>query len=104
MAPAQLELFKFSLYVFCPVAAMLHYGDPEWYERWVGPLRSSFRRDEIKQVEPPRDSGELKAELQRLREERLARKAQASPADASAQRQEAAGKYAGWDGESERKI
>ncbi|GAA5999413.1 Pet100p [Rhodotorula paludigena] len=106
MAPAQLELFKFSLYVFCPVAAMLHYGDPEWYERWVGPLRSSFRRDEIKQVEPPRDSGELKAELQRLREERLARKAQsASPASAAeAQRQEAAAKFAGWDGESERKI
>ncbi|GAA5837058.1 hypothetical protein JCM11251_004488 [Rhodosporidiobolus azoricus] len=76
MAPAQLELFKFALYVFCPVATMLHYGDPEWYERWVAPLRSDFRKDDVKQIEPPRDTSELKAELARLREERLARRAQ----------------------------
>lgn len=72
MAPAQLELFKFSLCtpssppsppprllmtsvsrstdVFMPVYAMLHYGDPEWYETWVGPLRSAFRKDQTKQV------------------------------------------------------
>ena len=75
MAPAQLELFKFSLCepiplwplrvrplseshlasreftdVFLPVYAMLHYGDPEWYEKWVGPLRSDFRKDDTKQV------------------------------------------------------
>lgn len=82
MAPAQLELFKFSLCksntplfnppqvvpqltldgtprldsppdVFLPVYAMLHYGDPEWYEKWVGPLRSGFRRDDAKQVSLP---------------------------------------------------
>ena len=83
MAPAQLELFKFSLCkqtrptsprlqvsapspnlisshlatpdpdVFLPVYAMLHYGDPEWYEKWVGPLRSDFRKDDTKQVRPP---------------------------------------------------
>ncbi|GAA5992465.1 hypothetical protein JCM10908_000829 [Rhodotorula pacifica] len=75
MAPAQLELFKFSLYVFLPVYAMLHYGDPEWYEKWVGPLRSGFRRDDTKQMEPPKDTSELKAELDRLRQDRLARKA-----------------------------
>lgn len=33
-----------------PVYAMLHYGDPEWYETWVGPLRSAFRKDQTKQV------------------------------------------------------
>ncbi|GAA5882422.1 hypothetical protein JCM3774_001835 [Rhodotorula dairenensis] len=75
MAPAQLELFKFSLYVFLPVYAMLHYGDPEWYEKWVGPLRSDFRKDATKQVEPPKDSSELKSELERMRQDRLARKA-----------------------------
>ncbi|GAA5973345.1 hypothetical protein JCM8115_006280 [Rhodotorula mucilaginosa] len=75
MAPAQLELFKFSLYVFLPVYAMLHYGDPEWYEKWVGPLRSDFRKDDTKQMEPPKDTSELKAELDRLRQDRLARKA-----------------------------
>ncbi|GAA5854770.1 hypothetical protein JCM9279_000939 [Rhodotorula babjevae] len=76
MAPAQLELFKFTLYVFAPVATMLHYGDPDWYERWVGPHRADYRKEDIKQVEPPRDTAELKAELARLRDERLARKAQ----------------------------
>ncbi|BGO89858.1 hypothetical protein NBRC10512_005628 [Rhodotorula toruloides] len=75
MAPAQLELFKFSLYVFLPVYAMLHYGDPDWYEKWISPLRPAFRRDDAKQIEPPKDSGELKAEIERLRQERLARKA-----------------------------
>ncbi|BGP54121.1 hypothetical protein JCM8202_003121 [Rhodotorula sphaerocarpa] len=75
MAPAQLELFKFSLYVFMPVYAMLHYGDPEWYETWVGPLRSAFRKDQTKQIDPPKDTSELKAELDRLRQDRLARKA-----------------------------
>ncbi|GAA6012400.1 hypothetical protein JCM10207_007074 [Rhodosporidiobolus poonsookiae] len=75
MAPAQLELFKFTLYVFCPVAAMLHYGDPDWYERWIAPLRGAYRKDDIKQIEPPRDVSELKNELARLREERLARRA-----------------------------
>ncbi|KAI5481832.1 hypothetical protein MNV49_000109 [Pseudohyphozyma bogoriensis] len=40
--PAQLELFKFSLYVFFPIAIMLHYGDPDWYDRHVGPIRDHF--------------------------------------------------------------
>ena len=81
MAPAQLELFKFTLCpsppspspppppplallrgspstnaptdVFAPVATMLHYGDPDWYERWVGPHRADYRKEDIKQVRPP---------------------------------------------------
>ena len=32
---------------------MLHYGDPDWYERWVGPHRADFRKEDIKQVRPP---------------------------------------------------
>ncbi|BGP14159.1 hypothetical protein JCM10213v2_002099 [Rhodosporidiobolus nylandii] len=60
-----------------PVGAMLHYGDPEWYEKWVAPLRSAYRKDDVKQITPPKDTSELKNELARLREERLARKAQA---------------------------
>ncbi|GAA5944534.1 Pet100p [Sporobolomyces koalae] len=76
MAPAQLELFKFSLYVFFPVCAMLHYGDPDWYEKYVGPLRASYRQDNTPQIEPPQTSTELKDELARLRAERLAKKQQ----------------------------
>ncbi|KAK4053189.1 hypothetical protein OIV83_001924 [Microbotryomycetes sp. JL201] len=74
MAPAQLELFKFALYVFVPIAAMIHYGDPDWYERHVGPLREWYRRDDLRQVAPPQTTDELKAELDRLRDQRLARK------------------------------
>ena len=36
--------------VFVPIGAMLHYGDPEWYERHVGPFRSAFRMDHKKQA------------------------------------------------------
>lgn len=29
---------------------MLHYGDPDWYERYVGPLRAAYRQDSKPQV------------------------------------------------------
>ena len=32
-----LEIFKFSLYLFVPVAALIHFGDPDWYRRNVLP-------------------------------------------------------------------
>ncbi|KAK4058570.1 hypothetical protein OIO90_000014 [Microbotryomycetes sp. JL221] len=67
MAPAQLELFKFAL-------SMIHYGDPDWYERHVGPLREWYRRDDLRQITPPQTTDELKQELDRLRHERLTRK------------------------------
>ena len=40
MAGPNLEIFKFGLYVFFPVAIMFHYGKPEWYEKHVLPVRS----------------------------------------------------------------
>ncbi|ORY79803.1 hypothetical protein BCR35DRAFT_304640 [Leucosporidium creatinivorum] len=73
---SRLELFKFSLYVFTPMAAFLFFGAPEFYEEHVTPLVSHFRRDEIKQVAPPQTTTELKAELARLRDERLSKKAE----------------------------
>ncbi|SCZ97037.1 BZ3500_MvSof-1268-A1-R1_Chr4-2g06946 [Microbotryum saponariae] len=71
MAPAQLELFKFGLYVFIPIAAMLHYGDPDWYEQYVGPLRSNYRKDDLPQIAPAQTPSELKDQLAKMREERL---------------------------------
>ncbi|SCV69537.1 BQ2448_2557 [Microbotryum intermedium] len=94
MAPAQLELFKFGLCklhltsksfnaavdqciglvrtdVFIPIAAMLHYGDPDWYEQYVGPLRSNYRKDDLPQIAPAQTPSELKDQLARMREERL---------------------------------
>ncbi|GAA5956503.1 hypothetical protein JCM21900_000594 [Sporobolomyces salmonicolor] len=88
MAPVQLELFKFSLYVFLPVYAMLHYGDPDWYERYVGPVRAAYRKDDVPQMEPPQTPSELKNELARLREERLARRAARSEGPAASAAQE----------------
>lgn len=35
MAGPNLEVFKFAVYVFFPVAIMLHFGDPEWYKKHV---------------------------------------------------------------------
>jgi hypothetical protein len=43
MAGPNLEVFKFGLYVFFPVAMMVHYGNPVWYQKHVIPVsRGSF--------------------------------------------------------------
>ena len=34
-----LEVFKFGLYLFVPVFALLHFGDPDWYHNNVLPVR-----------------------------------------------------------------
>ena len=39
MAGPNLEVFKFAVYVFFPVALFWHFGDPEWYDRNVLPVR-----------------------------------------------------------------
>jgi len=39
MAGPNLEVFKFAVYVFFPVLVFLHYGDPEWYQTNVIPVR-----------------------------------------------------------------
>lgn len=46
MAGPNLELFKFSLYLFFPLAIMIHYGDPQWYHDNVLPVRDKFWPDE----------------------------------------------------------
>ncbi|CAH7683817.1 expressed protein [Phakopsora pachyrhizi] len=44
MAGPRMELFKFGMYVFFPIAIMIHYGDPEWYQKYVLPDKSDFLR------------------------------------------------------------
>jgi protein PET100, fungi type len=46
MAGPNLELFKFSIYLFFPLAIMVHYGDPQWYHDNVLPIRDRFWPDE----------------------------------------------------------
>lgn len=42
--------------VFFPIAAMLHFGDPDWYDEYVGPLRAYYTQADKKQVSHPIDS------------------------------------------------
>ena len=43
MAGPNVELFKFGLYLFFPLAIMIHVGDPDWYERHVRPVSFAAR-------------------------------------------------------------
>lgn len=38
MGGPNLEVFKFTLYLFIPIAALVHFGDPEWYRQNVIPV------------------------------------------------------------------
>ncbi|KAG6861717.1 hypothetical protein C0995_012721 [Termitomyces sp. Mi166 len=62
MGGANLEVFKFSLYLFVPIAALVHFGDPDWYRQHVVPRL-------------PKDQSAIRDELNRIRAERLAKKA-----------------------------
>lgn len=44
MAGPNLEVFKFGLYLFVPVFALLHFGDPDWYHHNVLPVSSFVLR------------------------------------------------------------
>ncbi|PLW13998.1 hypothetical protein PCANC_18116 [Puccinia coronata f. sp. avenae] len=73
MAGPNLELAKFGMYVFFPILVMIHYGDPEWYHKYVLPDRSQFLKLDKMAPSPPRNRSELQQELEHfknLREER----------------------------------
>ncbi|KZO91874.1 hypothetical protein CALVIDRAFT_541490 [Calocera viscosa TUFC12733] len=74
MAGPNLELFKFGVYIFFPIAMMFHYGNPEWYEKHVLPFKESFWPKEETTNKPPHDKVSLQAELAKLKAERLARR------------------------------
>ncbi|CAO1631844.1 unnamed protein product [Sympodiomycopsis kandeliae] len=74
MAGPNLEVFKFGLYLFFPLAVMIHYGDPEWYQRHVLPFRDEFWPKESTLFKPPRTSEGVKSTIEELRNERLAKR------------------------------
>ncbi|KAL9936682.1 hypothetical protein V8E36_004750 [Tilletia maclaganii] len=82
MAGPSLEVFKFGLYLFFPLAIMVHYGDPEWYHKHVLPVRDSFWPREETLYQPPRTAEDVKTALEEYRQKRIARKE--SRADAPA--------------------
>ncbi|CAO1616050.1 unnamed protein product [Parajaminaea phylloscopi] len=74
MAGPNLEIFKFGLYLFFPLAVMVHYGDPDWYRRHVLPIRDEFWPKESTLFKPPRNPNDLKSTLDEMKEQRLARR------------------------------
>lgn len=38
MGGPNLEIFKFTLYLIVPLAALIHFGNPEWYRTKVVPV------------------------------------------------------------------
>ena len=42
MGGPNLEIFKFSVYLICPIFALVHFGDPDWYRKHVVPVRVQF--------------------------------------------------------------
>ncbi|KAG8935945.1 hypothetical protein FRC03_003766 [Tulasnella sp. 419] len=81
MAGPNLELFKFGVYVFIPIAMMVHYGNPQWYNDHVLPYRERFwpKPDHLNR-NLPQTSSELKQELERIKAERLQAKKDAQAA------------------------
>ncbi|KAM6500831.1 hypothetical protein JOM56_003845 [Amanita muscaria] len=79
MGGPALEIFKFSLYLFVPVAALIHFGDPAWYRQNVLPASDYrdrlFPPSKIIQVSLPTDPHGIRAELDRIKSERLAKRA-----------------------------
>ncbi|KAF5387080.1 hypothetical protein D9615_001801 [Tricholomella constricta] len=76
MGGPNLEVFKFSLYLFVPIAALVHFGDPDWYREHVIPYREKlFPSAERTAQRIPKDQSGIRDELNRIRAERLAKKA-----------------------------
>jgi len=86
MGGPNLEVFKFAVYMFLPVVALLHYGDPEWYKRNVLPYKDRMFPEDKGNVKVPTDQTAVREELARIRAEKLARKLEREKAEAVNQR------------------
>ncbi|KAI0078164.1 hypothetical protein K474DRAFT_1642024 [Panus rudis PR-1116 ss-1] len=80
-----LEVFKFSIYVFFPVALMIHFGDPDWYKQHVLPYKDHiFPPDERLVTKLPTDQTALKEELAKIKARKLERIAERERQEAEA--------------------
>jgi len=76
MGGPNLEVFKFSLYLFVPIFALVHFGDPEWYRQHVVPYRNKlFPPLERTNQNIPKETAAIREELARIKAERLTRRA-----------------------------
>ncbi|KAI0797774.1 hypothetical protein C8Q75DRAFT_18646 [Abortiporus biennis] len=82
MAGPNLEVFKFAVYVFFPVAMLFHFGDPDWYNKHVLPYKDRIFPPEEKTVRHlPTDHTALQEELAKIRARKLERRAQQEAQD-----------------------
>jgi len=84
MGGPNLEVFKFGLYLFVPVFALLHFGDPDWYHNHVLPYQEKlFPPKEKTNQRIPMESSKIREELTRIRAEKLAKRQQRERAENS---------------------
>ncbi|KAF8559490.1 hypothetical protein OG21DRAFT_1402079 [Imleria badia] len=77
MGGPNLEVFKFGLYLFVPVFALLHFGDPQWYHDNVLPYKERlFPRVDETNRRLLTDQEAIRSELARIKAEKLARRLQ----------------------------
>ncbi|KAG0239862.1 hypothetical protein BGW41_007442 [Actinomortierella wolfii] len=74
MAGPKLEIFKFGIYIMIPVGFMTYFGAPEFYDKHVKQFRFWPAPEQVN-TRVGIDRQELMYELERLKQERLARKA-----------------------------
>jgi len=77
MPGTNLELLKFSVYLFFPVGMMYYCGNPRWYFEHVFPFKEKFFPEpETTNKALPQDHSALRQELDRIKSERRAKRIQ----------------------------
>jgi len=77
MLGTNVELLKFSIYLFFPVGMMYYCGNPRWYFEHVLPFKEKLFPEEQKVVKAiPQDHSTLRRELDRIKAERRAKRIQ----------------------------
>ncbi|KAJ6455822.1 hypothetical protein C8R45DRAFT_1111326 [Mycena sanguinolenta] len=75
MGGANLEIFKFAVYLFVPIVSLVYFGDPAWYHTHVVPYRNKLLPPLEKTVrELPFEQHRVREELERIKNERLERR------------------------------
>ncbi|CAK5279558.1 unnamed protein product, partial [Mycena citricolor] len=69
-----LEVFKFAVYLFVPIASLVYFGDPAWYNAYVVPYRNKMLPPIEKTVRDiPFEQHRVREELERIKQERSER-------------------------------
>ncbi|KII88751.1 hypothetical protein PLICRDRAFT_141287 [Plicaturopsis crispa FD-325 SS-3] len=85
MGGPNLEIFKFGLYLFVPVFALVHFGDPQWYHDNVLPYKEKLFPPESRTINSvPTHQAAVREEIERFKAEKRARKLERELAEQNA--------------------